>query len=368
MTDSPINDLDELLEAFGTDSIDDVAWMIEEAAGDVTDGRTVTIRDESDEAFTVFVDVLGTEIEFPTTMAEIIHTANDIEPMLQERERTFRVIPGDPESCVILHVPHSSRRIPSDLRHDILLDDVALERELDAVTDAFADVIAQRAADLSRLRPWIFVNETSRLVVDPERFPDESEEMNTVGMGAIYTRTSTGGTLRDEAEHDNTMLLDEYFEPYAAAFTAVVEDRFGVAGQAIVVDLHSYPAEALPYELHGDGPRPEVCLGTDAFHTPRGLEKAARSAFSSFLIDVNTPFAGCYVPLAHYGRDDRVQGLMVELRRDLYMDESFELVEPAVEPIARSIADLLDDIDLGVTITCHGMNDVDGQLFPKKDA
>jgi hypothetical protein len=70
MTDSPINDLVELLAAFGTTSIDDVAWIIEEGAGDVTDGRIVTIRDESDEALTVVVDQFGTEVEFPTTTSE----------------------------------------------------------------------------------------------------------------------------------------------------------------------------------------------------------------------------------------------------------------------------------------------------------
>lgn len=357
MTDSPINDLDELLAAFGTDSFDDVAWMIDEAAGDVADGRMVAIMDESDVAFTVVVDRFGTEIEFPTTMTEIVEAANDLEALLQQMDRTFRVVPGDPASCVVLHVPHSSRHVPSDVRDDILLDDDALERELDAMTDAFTDVIAEQASGLSRLRPWIFVNETSRLVVDPERFPDESEEMNAVGMGAIYTRTSTGAPLRvADAAHDPN-LLDGYFEPYAEGLAALVRDRLDATGQAIVIDLHSYPLQALSYELHAGGPRPEVCLGTDDFHTPADLLDAARQAFASFEISLNTPFAGCYVPLEHHRTNERVQAVMIELRRDLYMDEAFALVEPAVVPIARSIAALLDEVDLGTIISCEGMGD-----------
>ncbi|MBD8606029.1 N-formylglutamate amidohydrolase [Aeromicrobium sp. CFBP 8757] len=300
-------------------------------------------------------------------MAKIIDVANDLEALLQQADRTYRVIQGDPGSRVVLHVPHASRVIPPDVRGDILLDDDALERELDAMTDAFTDVIAERSADLTHLRPWIFVNETSRLVVDPERFPDETEEMNAVGMGAIYTRTSTGAGLRDDDAAADPTLLEKYFEPYAEALTRLVDERLRAAGQVIIVDLHSYPLEPLPYELH-DGPRPEVCLGTDDFHTPDALVDTARAAFSSFETDFNTPFAGCYIPLTHYRSAENVHGLMIELRRDLYLDESFALVEPAVEPIAQAVATLLDDVDLGVIITCEGMNDVDGQLVVEEDA
>jgi N-formylglutamate deformylase len=36
-------------------------------------------------------------------------------------------------------------------------------------------------------------------------------------------------------------------------------------------------------------------------------------------IAVNEPFAGSYIPLRHFGLDDRVQSVMVELRRDTYL-------------------------------------------------
>ncbi len=48
----------------------------------------------------------------------------------------------------------------------------------------------------------------------------------------------------------------------------------------MIVDVHSYPTARLPYELHGDGPRPQVCLGTDSFHTPPELVTLAEKAFA----------------------------------------------------------------------------------------
>jgi N-formylglutamate amidohydrolase len=37
---------------------------------------------------------------------------------------------------------------------------------------------------------------------------------------------------------------------------------------------------------------------------------------------VDTPFAGAFVPNACFGVDARCQAIMVEVRRDLYMDET----------------------------------------------
>jgi N-formylglutamate amidohydrolase len=114
-----------------------------------------------------------------------------------------------------------------------------------------------------------------------------------------------------------------------------VRDRLAAAGRAVLLDVHSYPREPLPYELHADGPRPALCLGTDAFHTPRWLLDAARDAFAGLgTVAVDTPFAGSYVPLRHYRRDARVASLMLEIRRDV-----IEAAEPAV---ARALASLVD--------------------------
>jgi N-formylglutamate deformylase len=113
---------------------------------------------------------------------------------------SFITIAGDAASPWILHVPHSSTRIPGSVREWIVLDDDALDAELAAMTDAHADLLARRISERVRgQRPWSFVNRLSRLVVDPERFPDEREVMNSVGMGAVYTRTSTGKRLRADS-------------------------------------------------------------------------------------------------------------------------------------------------------------------------
>ncbi|MEU6574790.1 N-formylglutamate amidohydrolase [Streptomyces sp. NPDC046805] len=255
---------------------------------------------------------------------------------------SFELLPGADDSPVILHVPHSAREIPSDVREGIVLDDAALTRELDHITDAHTEEMARRAGRLAGLTPWRFVNRLSRLVVDPERFPDEREEMRAVGMGAVYTRTTHRAALRPD-DTDPEPLLDRYFRPYARAMTEAVRERLAATGRAVVIDVHSYPTEPLPYELHGDGPRPPICLGTDAFHTPPELTELARVSFAGCgETGLDSPFGGAYVPLEFHGTEPRVAALMVEIRRDLYMAEPGGPAGPGLSRLASALAALVD--------------------------
>ncbi|MGI5193569.1 N-formylglutamate amidohydrolase [Streptomyces sp. CA-288835] len=253
------------------------------------------------------------------------------------------LLPGAPDSPVILHVPHSARAIPADVRSGIVLEDAALERELDHITDAHTARLAAMAAERCAMAPWRFVNQLSRLVVDPERFPDEREEMLAVGMGAVYTRTTHREELRP-ADHAGQPLIERYFHPYAAAMTDAVTERLDAVGRAVIIDVHSYPTERLPYELHGDGPRPPICLGRDAFHTPAELLARAEKAFAGFGgTGVNSPFEGTYVPLKYYGNDARVNALMIEIRRDVYMSEPGGPAGPGLDTLASALAQLVEE-------------------------
>ena len=57
-------------------------------------------------------------------------------------------------------------------------------------------------------------------------------------------------------------------------FEQVVSDC--LAHFDFIIDCHSYPKDPLPYELHQTSPRPQICLGTDSFHTPDALITATK--------------------------------------------------------------------------------------------
>ncbi len=255
----------------------------------------------------------------------------------------FETVPGDESSAYVIHVPHSSTSIPADVRMNLLLDDDALEQELRLMTDAHTEELANLAAKQVAPRPWMFVNRLSRLVVDPERLPNEFEEMYEVGMGAVYTRTSGGIALREVDEGAEKMLLGRFHRPYAKALADLVDERLWATGYAVLVDLHSYPRSTLPYELHKDARRPPVCIGVDVDHTPAALvDKVSRACSLIGQVVVNEPFAGSYIPLRHFGRDNRVTSVMVELRRDTYLCDDGSLDPVGAARVSEALAALLE--------------------------
>lgn len=244
---------------------------------------------------------------------------------------------GAPPAPVVLHVPHSSRHVPASVREHLLLSDSELAIELEYMTDSGTAELVAAVAEGAAVRPWRFVNGVSRLVVDPERFTDEREEMRSVGMGAVYSRTSHGQALRADDPTHEAELLDTWFAPYAAALAECVDARLAATGTAVLVDVHSFAARPLPYELHAGDRRPEVCLGTDSRHTPPWLLALARGAFAQFDVAVDEPFRGTYVPLRHYGTDPRVVSVMLEIRRDVPPDSGavVDALTSLVEGAAR---------------------------------
>ncbi len=211
--------------------------------------------------------------------------------------------PRPPTSALVVHVPHAGTEVPEDVRADLLLDDAGLAAELAAMTDWHTDRLAAEALTRAGVAASVFRNPWSRLVIDPERFPDEREAMRSRGMGAVYTRTSALEPLRADDPQKEAQLLERWFVPYATALTELVDRTLEAFGRCVLVDLHSYPSVPLHYELDPGAPRPGVCVGTDPFHTPAALRDAVAGAFAGVPggVALDTPFAGTYVPLDHYG-------------------------------------------------------------------
>jgi len=253
------------------------------------------------------------------------------------------------------------------VRPQFLLDDDDLAGELRLMTDWHtAELFTLPADEAVTVRFPV-----SRLVVDPERFEDpDAERMEAVGMGAVYTKTSHGAPLRDEAEaaRRREALLARYYRPHHAALEAATAAALAAHGRCLIIDCHSFPSRPLPYEFKVSADRwrvihrPAVCIGTDTtlpphapfahdgMHTPPWLRERAAEAFGEMLagwpggaapdpasaphepapegpgkavagIAFDRPFAGALVPLRYLGNDRRVHAVMIELRRDLYMDE-----------------------------------------------
>lgn len=222
---------------------------------------------------------------------------------------------------LVIHVPHASTFIPPDLRGSLALTGAELEDELLRMTDRYTD-------ELFRLPDAVaqhVVFGASRLVVDPERFPEDAQEpMAERGMGAVYTRTSRGSLLRPVlSREEREQLLARFYLPHHRELEQRVADALSEHGRCLILDGHSFSSLPLPHERDQAPDRPQICVGTDPFHTPQWLLQHAASLFTEagFSLAVNRPFAGALVPLRFYRSEPRVLAVMVEVNRRLYMDE-----------------------------------------------
>ena len=221
---------------------------------------------------------------------------------------------------IVLHVPHSSRRIPLEYRRDFLIDDDGLEKELLLMTDAYTD---EFPLALEGARAVVFP--VSRLLVDVERFRDDAEEvMSQKGMGAVYTTTHDGRPLKSLVSGRKEELLRRFYDPHHAELACRVRDSLARHGTCLVLDIHSFPSKPLPYEFDQSPDRPDICLGTDPFHTPPSMVEDFKVLLekASFTVKENSPFSGTLVPSPFFRRTRQVHSMMIEIDRSLLMDEA----------------------------------------------
>ena len=90
---------------------------------------------------------------------------------------------------MILHIPHSKKIIPKEFLNYFLISEDQIEIELLKMTDHFTDELF----DASEENCSKLIFPVSRILVDPERFIDDSlESMSKKGMGCVYERTLMG--------------------------------------------------------------------------------------------------------------------------------------------------------------------------------
>jgi N-formylglutamate amidohydrolase len=241
--------------------------------------------------------------------------------------------PTRPTSSVIFSSPHSGRDYSASFRLSSVLDAAALRSS----EDAFVDELFSCAPDLGA--PLI-VAVAPRAYLDLNRAPDELDPALIEGVARVphNPRVSSGlGVVprvvaNGRAIYRGKMPMAEaelriarYWQPYHAMLKSLIEQSRLDFGEAVLIDCHSMPHEAIEAHVRPGMARPDVVLG-DRFGAAAGRDVVDRieAAFTGAGLRVarNSPFAGAYITQA-YGRPSAGQhAVQVEIDRALYMDEA----------------------------------------------
>ena len=173
--------------------------------------------------------------------------------------------------------------------------------------------------------------------------------MFKVGMGCIYEKTHDGKSLKlvKDIKHE---LINKFYKTHHENFTKIVDAKLKQNNKVLIIDCHSFPKHPLPYELNQEVDRPEICIGTDNFHKSIKLELLFEKLFKdfNFTVKYNRPFKGSIVPLKFYNKDKRVQSVMIEVRRDLYMNEKTGGKNNKFQEIKYMLNNIIKNIHLNI--------------------
>ena len=230
---------------------------------------------------------------------------------------------------MILHIPHHSTYIPNEYRDLFVISDEALAEEIQLMTDHDTDkIFGLEHPNITRVSA-----EVSRLLVDMERFRDDKDEqMSKKGMGAVYTKRQDGTPLKQFSLEQRETLLQRYYDPHHKALEEAVQKELDEHGECLIIDCHSFPNDALPYEERSKYySHVDFCIGIDDFHAPEEvvLDIARYLMGIGYEVAINDPFAGAIIPNKFYQKDPRVKSIMIEVNRD---------IEPEV------VKDLMDEL------------------------
>jgi len=253
---------------------------------------------------------------------------------------------------IVVASPHSGRHYPPGFLRATTLD----ERGIRSSEDAFMDMLV---AEAPRLGAPLLAAEYPRAYLDLNRSPEELDpavvegvgrRMQTPrissGLGVIPRVVANGRAIYrgklTRAEADAR--IAQLWQPYHGALNDLMSEAQARFGQAVLLDFHSMPHEALDSVARPGQRRPEVVLG-DRFGASASSDivDALEAAFygAGLVVSRNAPFAGAFIT-QHYGRPSRGRhAVQIEIDRALYMNE--RLVRPSAEfeSVKRIITEVL---------------------------
>lgn len=217
---------------------------------------------------------------------------------------------------LILHIPHSSDKIPMYMGY--VADKKTLNQEIIKLTDWYTD-------DLFFVEDSIIIKaDFSRIFCDAERFSEDSQEiMAKHGMGVLYEKSDDGSVIREVNTKLRENILNNYYWPHHEKLNKAVEEQLESNGKALIVDCHSFPSTPLIRDLRQEKNRPDFNIGTDSFHTPNYLIEISKDFFkkNGYTLGIDWPYNGSIVPLKHYHKSKNVESIMLEINRALYLNE-----------------------------------------------
>lgn len=205
---------------------------------------------------------------------------------------------------MIIHCPHSSTKI-----NGLVEFTNGKEKEnLDFLTDTDIDYLFTHDFHSKITFPF------SRFVCDVERLP--YDPMEEKGQGIIYRRDIFNDIIKRNIPDAKVY---ELYKMHHKKLNKAVNYSLTLFPKVVIVDAHSFTST--------NDNDPDVCIGTDVFHTPSELTDIVVNFFMNkgYIVRLNDPLNGTFVPQLHAKKNKDVESIMIELNKKIYLNNKEEM-------------------------------------------
>jgi N-formylglutamate amidohydrolase len=258
-------------------------------------------------------------------------------------------LPDRPSTPVVVSVPHAG--LGTRGFEDALT--ATLDPRCDA--DLFVDQLYEGLPGGAFVRARL-----SRFVCDLNRDPDDvsasavpehPRPRDNNGRGFVWEQTTAGAqALRRPLTRAEWQARREVHDLYYAALATALDRARARFGFAILLDGHSMPSRGRAGHTDPGARRAEIVPGD---RLGQSCAPALLQVVSGHFVDAgysvtpNEPYRGGFIT-SHHGRPgENVHAIQIEMRRDLYMDEStFQVHEAGFSRLRGTLERLLRQLDV----------------------
>lgn len=243
---------------------------------------------------------------------------------------------------IILHIPHSSLKLPPKFYNRIVVDKNVVNDFNLAISDLYTYEIFGAKNKYKKV-----VAKYSRIFCDVEKFADDDKEcMSKFGMGYVYTRTHKNVEFAKYDDVYKQNVKKKYYTKYHDKLDKVAM-RQTRKNRTILLDCHSFSKDIIMFEEKKEN-LPDICIGFDKMYYSEKLVDYIKTYFETlgYSVAFNYPYEGTMIPNCFFNHSvSDFYSVMIEINRKVYLNDMYEK-NNNFNNLQRQVQDLLRELEL----------------------
>jgi len=236
---------------------------------------------------------------------------------------------------LILHIPHSSKKLPQKFWENVIVDKNVVTHFVDAITDINTNKLFGSNLYKKIIFPY------SRVFCDVEKFENDLDEpLSKFGMGVVYTKTNKGRKFAQVSSEYRSNIINNIYMPYHKKLDITVNKLLKNNQKIIMVDCHSFSSDIIMFDNKKNN-LPDICLGYNSDYNIALIEKV-KTHFENagYKVEENYPYNGSMVPNSLIKNNHKnFTSFMLEINKKIYVNniKNFKKLKICINKLLKTL-------------------------------